>query len=787
MPKSQEQINQLLEKLEILLQRQETFSREIHALKNEIHQLSGTEVETQPVEEPKVEAVKMEPALPHNPIPDLSQVEPAFSDQSTVETTTTAPAPSAIKANLEKFIGENLINKIGIAITIIGVGIGARYAIENQLISPLTRIVMGYLVGLVLLGFALKLKSAYENFSSVLLSGAMAILYFITFAAYSFYDLIPQLLTFALMFVFTAFTVFAALQYNRQVIALIGLVGAYAVPFLLSDGSGQVAVLYSYMAIINGGILIIAILRYWKPVFYAAFTITWLIYASWYSFSYKTDGHFALALTFLSIFFAIFYTSSLVYKLRQSQKFAAGDIILMLSNAFIFYGFGYAILNTHDIGAQLLGLFTLVNAVIHFAVGVVIYRQKLGDRSLFYLVTGLVLLFITIAIPVQLDGNWVTMLWAGQAALLFWVGRSRQISVYEILSYPLIVLAFLSLAHDWEVGYSQYQPELLETKLTPLFNIQFLTSLFVIAAFSIITYIHQKREAPVYFTTNKSLHQLVSVVIPSLLLLTIFISLRLEIANYFNQIFQDTFITVPTEENSHPSYFKNYDILKYQTIWLINYAFIFLIGLMLLNVYFIKDRVLGLASLAFSVLAMLVFLTQSLFEFSELRESYLNQSMAEYYTTGLINLTIRYISFIFPIILMVVVYKTIRQQFIDVNYKKYFDYVLHLSLLWILSSELIHWMDLAEFAKSYKLGLSILWGIYALFLIAMGISLKKKYLRISAIVLFSATLLKLFFYDISHLDTIAKTIVFVSLGVLLLIISFLYNKYRHIITDDSHE
>jgi uncharacterized membrane protein len=51
--------------------------------------------------------------------------------------------------------------------------------------------------------------------------------------------------------------------------------------------------------------------------------------------------------------------------------------------------------------------------------------------------------------------------------------------------------------------------------------------------------------------------------------------------------------------------------------------------------------------------------------------------------------------------------------------------------------------------------------------------------------LFAVTLLKLFFYDISYLDTISKTIVFVSLGILLLIISFLYNKYKNLISGEN--
>ncbi len=130
----------------------------------------------------------------------------------------------------------------------------------------------------------------------------------------------------------------------------------------------------------------------------------------------------------------------------------------------------------------------------------------------------------------------------------------------------------------------------------------------------------------------------------------------------------------------------------------------------------------------------------------------------------------------------------VKQDFVklrSLNLNVSYDLLLYTSLLWIASSELITWMDIMKFSQSYKLGLSILWGLYALGLIGVGIWKKKKHLRIGAIVLFGITLLKLFFYDISHLDTIAKTIVFVSLGVLLLIISFLYNKYKLLISGEN--
>ena len=117
------------------------------------------------------------------------------------------------------------------------------------------------------------------------------------------------------------------------------------------------------------------------------------------------------------------------------------------------------------------------------------------------------------------------------------------------------------------------------------------------------------------------------------------------------------------------------------------------------------------------------------------------------------------------------------------HFKTVFDIFLSFSLLWIVSSEFIHWMEMFRSAEGYKIGLSILWGSYALLLIILGIWKKKKHLRIGAMVLFGVTLIKLFVYDIAHIGTIGKTVVFVSLGVILLVVSFLYNKYKHLISD----
>jgi uncharacterized membrane protein len=753
MPEPPENTNRLLEKVEALIKRQDALQQEISALKAEISSLFHT---GKPVEYP--------PAEPQ---------------------TSAQPAPGATgkrkeRSDVEKFIGENLINKIGIAITIIGVGIGAKYAIDHQLISPWTRIILGYLVGISLFGFAVRLRKQYENFSAVLLSGSMAIMYFITFAAFSFYDLIPVIPTFTLMVLFTMFTVGAAMKYNTQVIAHIGLVGAYAVPFLLSDGTGNVVFLFSYMAIINLGILGIAFVRRWKFLNYSSFVLIWLIVNSWYFPNYVEREHFLPAMIFISIFFATFYLIFLADKLMRKEIPDIADILIFLVNAYVFYGLGYATLGTHTTTEGLLGAFTLGNALIHGAVAAVAWYKFREDRTLFYYIAGLGLVFATIAIPVQLNGHWVTLLWSAEAAVLFWLGRTKNLLIYELLSYPLMIVVFFNLLNGWNTEYHAYDPQYPETRVLFLLNAHLLTSIFVIASYGFIQYIKNLKSHASPLIRQRILLQFMNVAIPVMLLMVLYFSFYKEISTFWRQLYVDSRV-ITNGELTIPQCCHDGNLLIYSSISLFIYSLLFFSLLSFVNIKWLKNMVLGLFNLGLNTIFLGVFLTLGLYAIGELRESYVSREHAEFYYRGMLTIGIRYISFAFVGLTLYALSRYIREEFIKINLKTEFELLLVLTILTIAGNELINWMDLYQPGQSYKLGLSILFGIYALLMVGIGIWKRKVHLRIAAIVLFSATLLKLFFYDLTDMDTISKTIVFVILGVLLLIISFLYNKYRGVI------
>jgi uncharacterized membrane protein len=778
-------IEQLEKKLDLLLRRQDEFSQEINNISKEIETLKKSSITNQNENiESKAVETNQEIKYLFQELENESDSK-ALNEKKQVNNPPPNISKTKIHLDLEKFIGENLINKIGIIIILIGVIIGAKYSIENDLVSPLTRIVMGYITGVALLGVGLKLKKNFENYSAVLVSGAMAIMYFITFAAYSFYGLMPQSIAFGVMVIFTCFTVFTSLVYNQQIIAQLGLVGAYSVPFLLSNGSGKIEILLAYMLLINVGILIISFKKYWKSLLNSSFSFSWLIFVSWLFSDYDGSKHFYLTIGFLTAFFILFYCATLTYKIIRNEFLIKNDVVLILINSFVFYAIGFYVLSEHDKGEQLLGLFTILNALAHFLVSILIYKRNLADKNLLLFIIGLVLTFVTISIPVQLDGKWVTLLWSFEAALLFWIGRTKNISFYEKLSFPLMILAFVSICIDWIHQYNSFYIHQPNSHVPFVFNQYFLTSILFLIAFGFINWLDFKHKNTLVFRFK--FLQILTFLAPSILVFTAYYALQIEISTYWNQKYEASQIVIPAIDsiNDYDKYIYQTDYLKFKSIWTFIYALFFGGIIAITNIKFFKNKYLSNINLAFNFIVIILFLSQGILILKELRTSYLSQTNSEYYLIGSFNIVIAYITYGFVMFNLFANYLLVKSNLLQINFRIYFDVLLHTSIVWILSSELINYLEISNFNQSNKLGLSILWGVYSLVLIALGIWKKKKHLRIGAIALFSVTLIKLFFYDIAHLDTISKTIVFVSLGILLLIISFLYNKYKNLIIDES--
>src|SRR6185312_868972 len=135
-------------------------------------------IQPKPVEQPKIAEEKKEqipsdiPAQFYQPASQVKPVTPPKPPKP--------PKPTFWERNpdLEKFIGENLINKIGIAVLVLGIGFFVKYAIDQDWINQIGRVAIGIFCGGILLGVAHYLRKRFKAFSSVLVGGGIAVLYF---------------------------------------------------------------------------------------------------------------------------------------------------------------------------------------------------------------------------------------------------------------------------------------------------------------------------------------------------------------------------------------------------------------------------------------------------------------------------------------------------------------------------------------------------------------------------------------------------------------------------------
>ena len=772
MPINKSDKQELLEKLNDLLKKQSLFQQEINELQLQITQLKTEEPKPEPlktVQKEISEPVKKEP----KEIQKIVQQKKAGKQKPNLWEQT------GISSEIEQFIGTNLINKIGMIVVIIGVGIGAKYAIDNDLISPLMRIILGYLVGGILTFFALHLKKNYFNFSAVLFSGAMAVHYFITYAAHSYYSLYSHLLTFILMVLFTVLTVGLALYYNRQVIAHFGLAGAYIVPFLLGDPDAGVLVLFVYMVLVNSGILFISTKKRWKPLNYVAFVATWVIFMSWFA-SKNYNDQLSISLTFTTLFFAIFYFVFLSYKLILKEKLKLDDIFFLLLNSGIFYLVGEITLEIREPNGSLIGLFTFANALIHGFTTYLVYKSETKNKHLFYWTLGIVIAFTTIAIGVQFNEYLVASLWSVEAAFLFWLGRNKKIILFDYISFTIICLTFIAVIINWfSVSYT-FDFQTIKEIHTPVFSQLFLSELAVIVSFSFIYYTG-KKIAP----SGEKLRNWMEVfntLFPVFFLVTLFFSFYTEIDLFWNNIQ----IYTSYEMNNEGIWVKAYeslnkDIFIFKFLWQVNYSILFVCILAFINFRWIKNNIFNAFIFVMAGLMIIIFITGVFHNLGMLRSSYLSTNLPANYDVNIFHLIIRYVAYMFFTLLFYSIYRFTLPLFTNENLRKIFEIVLSVTIIIICSSELTHWLSLSGYTKVYKYWLSILWGVLSFTLIGYGIWKKKKHLRVTSIILFGGTIVKLFVYDLTNLETVPKTIVFISIGALLLVVSFMYNKYRNLI------
>jgi len=764
------ELKRLHDKLNLVQQRQDTLQSEIILLKTEIRNLLNKPVENvapMPIaDQPKMEMIAPEKiVVAEKPKPAQEPVAPYI------------PPPYVKKeSNIEKFIGENLISKIGILVLIIGVGIGVKYAIDNNLASPMVRIIFGYLCSIGLLGTAIYLKKKYNSFSAVLFSGGVSTAYFTTYFASAFYDFMPKEVAFPLMVLLTIGTIFSAIWYNREVIAHIGLWGAYAVPVLLGSGSNEVEWLYSYMLVINAGIVFLTYRQNWKFIFLNAFFSTWAILILSSSVDFHTGKTAVMELLFVSAFFMLFYVSMLVNIWFKNIKDGGITNAILIINSVVFASIGSTLIYNINDNSDYSALFLFLNGLLHAITATVSFKK---DRTsdVFKILSVLSVAFFVMAVPTQFTGMLIPLFWSIIAVILIGLSKVLRSEYLGWLSSPLFL--FILAGCLFAFGYQIYE---VDSAWKAIAHIDFLWCMLVIGMMAAIYFILPKKTGETEGNLT-GLLRYASLFLCGLLVYTLFLT---EIICVFRADYLVSLRTLYYTDSMLPedSYeVGNRTIVMIATIYCIIYSLCFTAFLGLLNALYIKHKPSAIFQQIINGGLTFIFLTFGLFLLYSLDDDYMTPEYPNLYPAQKAWITLRYIAFSGFIFMVISEWMYAKKGFFSQDFRTFLEIVLHLLVMVIVSHEILHWSIIQHIEKLDKYGLSIFWGVYALFLVGYGIWKNRKFLRIEGIVVTGITLVKLFIYDTSNLGTIPKTILFISVGLLLLVISFLYNKYKDLMID----
>lgn len=344
---------------------------------------------------------------------------------------------------LENFIGLKLLHLTGIVVLVAGISIGVKYAVDKELISPGMRIILAYAAGIVLYVLSARLKKKLEVFSAILFSGAMASIYFTTYAGFAYYQLFPFGLAFSIMIAITIFTAFTAIIYNRQEIAILGMIGAYGIPFLISANSDRADLLFAYIILINTGIAFLSYKKDWKAMVRLAMLVSWVLFIGWALTRYS-EAMQQEAVLIIAAFYLLFTLTAIGFAIKRKQPIGAVELQLFLLNSLLTYVAALLIFTNSSIDERSVAV--TGTACLLFALQALAVRWLLpSEKLLFNYLTSFTVLSLVFYVGMKWEGLTVTIIWLAIAIGLFIIGIVSKLSWLRLMSVLLTGVTLLKL------------------------------------------------------------------------------------------------------------------------------------------------------------------------------------------------------------------------------------------------------------------------------------------------------------------------------------------------------
>jgi uncharacterized membrane protein len=362
----------------------------------------------------------------------------------------------------ETIIGGRWLNRIGIIAVIVAVTFFLKYAFDNNWIGPSGRVAIGLILGASMLPWSQwLLRRGYAYFSEGIAGLGAAVMYLSIWAGCHYYTLFSRDTGFYGMIVVTAGMAAVALGRNAQRIALLSLIGGFLTPELVSSGKDEQVVLFSYLLILGAGLLVVELRRNWRSLTPISFLLSLIYFWGWYERFYQPEK-LERTLLFATLLFILYAALPVLRAIRFSELIPL-DILVVLLNAAMYFGALYTMLWPQD--RWPLTLFVLALSGTYLIITSVTPRPKLGESPLARLIfAGLALTFATLAIPIRLDGRWISMAFSVEGAVLIWTGlrskvsylRSAGLVLLTIVGFRLLVFPLPAPAFLWNERFAAY-------------------------------------------------------------------------------------------------------------------------------------------------------------------------------------------------------------------------------------------------------------------------------------------------------------------------------------------
>ena len=664
------------------------------------------------------------------------------------------------ETDLEKFIGENLLNKVGIAVLVLGISFFVKFAIDKNWINETGRVIIGLIAGGILIGIAHRIRNTYRSFSSVLVGGGLTVFYFTIAYAFHQYHLIGQKPAFGVMVLITVFAVSLSLYYDRLELAILATIGGFITPFLVRGEQDNYVALFTYLCILNSGIMVLAWFKRWPWINTIALLFTTIIFGGWLINKVWFEEPLAVpyknAMLFGTLFYLQFVTMSIVNNIRQKKSFTVFDFLIVLSINFLFYLAGIFMLSYWNNG-NYKGLFTAMLGLFNLLLVLGFRQKKTIDPNFLSLLTGLALTFISLIAPVQFKGNHVTLFWAAETVILFWLFQKTRAVQLKIASLIIGMLMLVSLGITCLQVYS-------DNRLIPiLLNKGFSTTIAV--AISLFIYYRLMYKEADTFYLNRITNRAVKDLLLGSFIVTLYLSGAFEIFYQFS-----------TRSNIESLFI----------IYLQLYTFLFAVMILF---SFKRSSLFPLLKFLFTILCLGLYLG-NINTNHEVSLALLQKNNGSLFSAHWISIVL----LIWLLVDLVIYFKKAE----DKNWSSYlpaFTWLSAVGIILLLSAEMYQLNLWTNYEKGtewiwwenlyYKAGLSILWSICSFIMMWLGMHFKFRPLRIISLSLFTLTLVKLFTYDIRNIPPGGKIAAFILLGVLLLTVSFMYQRLKRIIIDDA--